>query len=463
LLEKSFINSLRESVGRKNVLTKKEDLICYSYDPTMNHHLPEAVVIPGTIEEVALVLKLANEAGVPVTPRGGGTNTTGASIPIRGGIVLAMHRFDRIIEIDTANLCAVVEAGVITQDFQRQVEELGLFYPPDPQGLDMSTLGGNLATNASGPRGFKYGITRDYVLGFKMALPDGRILKVGGKTVKNVTGYDLTKLFVGSEGTFGVFTELILRLIPLPESKRTMLVIFDDLMAAARTVSAVIQAKIIPTTLEFMDKEAMRVIEGYDPCGLPIDSAAALLIEVDGSERDVPAQMVHIEEVCRREGAREIRIATTEAEAAQLWKARKLAFAAMAKVAPTLYVEDVTVPRSKIPDMVKTISELALKYRLKICILGHTGDGNMHPLILTDERNEEEIQRVRLAIDEIFKAALEMGGTLTGEHGIGMEKIKYMEWELGATGVDVMRKIKQALDPNDIMNPSKVLPAEAAE
>ncbi|KLU60586.1 putative FAD-linked oxidoreductase [Peptococcaceae bacterium CEB3] len=259
--DRSLVSSLQTAVGRENVLTKKEDLICYSYDPTPNHHLPEAVVIPGNSDEVTQVMRLAYAAGVPVTPRGAGTNISGSSIPVQGGLVLAMHRFDRIIEIDTANLCAVVEAGVITAEFQSRVEALGLFYPPDPQALNMSTLGGNVATNAGGPRGFKYGVTRDYVLGFKMVLPDGRILTVGGKTVKNVTGYDLTKLFVGSEGTLGVFTELTLRLIPLPESKRTMLAVFDDILAAARSVSAVIAAKIIPTTLEYMDQEAMRLIE----------------------------------------------------------------------------------------------------------------------------------------------------------------------------------------------------------
>lgn len=462
LLERSLLNSLRDSVGRANVLTEREDLICYSYDPTPNHHLPEAVVIPGSIEEVAEVLRLANGAGVPVTPRGAGTNISGSSIPIRGGIVLAMHRFNRIIEIDSANLCAVVEAGVITGEFQRQVEELGLFYPPDPQALNMSTLGGNAATNAGGPRGFKYGVTRDYVLGFRMVLADGRILKVGGKTVKNVTGYDLTKLFVGSEGTLGIFTELTLRLIPMPESKRTMLAVFDNFLKAARSISAVIAAKIIPTTLEYMDQEAMRLIEAYVPCGLPVDSAAAVLIEVDGSEREVPVQISKVAEVCRWEGAREIRIATTEEESNQIWTARKAAFSSMAKSAPTLYVEDVTVPRSKIPEMVQTITELAVKYRIKVPILGHTGDGNMHPIILTDERKPEEIERVKQAIAEMFKAALEMGGTLSGEHGIGLDKVKYMEWELGTVGIDVMRKIKQALDPKDIMNPNKVLPPEAA-
>lgn len=461
MLDRNLIYSLQQSVGRENVLTDKEDLICYSYDPTPNNHLPEAVVIPGSIDEIAQVLKLANEAGVPVTPRGGGTNICGASIPVRGGIVIAMHRFDRIIEIDTANLCAVVEAGVITGELQSQVEALGFFFPPDPQSLNMSTLGGNVATNAGGPRGFKYGVTRDYVLGFKMVLPDGRILKVGGKTVKNVTGYDLTKLFVGSEGTLGIFTELIFRLIPLPECKRTILAVFDDLLDAARAVSAVIAAKIIPTTLEYMDREAMRLIEAYVPCGLPIDSAAAILIEVDGSELEVPVQIKQIEEVCRKEGAREVRIARTEEESNQLWTARKAAFSSMAKSAPTLYVEDVTVPRSKIPEMVKAISELAVKYQLKIPILGHTGDGNMHPIILTDERKPEEIQRVKQAIDEMFKFALEMGGTLSGEHGIGLDKVKYMELELGSTGIDVMRKIKQALDPQNIMNPNKVLPPEA--
>lgn len=463
MLDKSFLQLLQAVVGRENVLTDKEDLICYSYDPTPNHHLPDAVVVPGNIEEISQVLKLANQAGVPVTPRGAGTNISGSSIPVDGGIVVALHRFNRMIEIDTANLCAVVEPGVITGEFQRQVEALGLFYPPDPQALNMSTLGGNVATNAGGPRGFKYGVTRDYVLGFKMVLPDGRVLKVGGKTVKNVTGYDLTKLFVGSEGTLGIFTELTLRLIPLPESKNTMLAVFDDLLDAARAVSAVIEAKIIPTTLEYMDQEAMRLIEAYVPSGLPVDSAAAILIEVDGSEQDVPLQMRKVAEVCQKEGAREIRIATTESESNQIWTARKAAFSSMAKSAPTLYVEDVTVPRSKIPEMVKIITDLAAKYRIKVPILGHTGDGNMHPIILTDERNPDEIKRVKSAIDEMFKAALDFGGTLSGEHGIGLDKVKYMEWELGETGIDIMRKIKQALDPQNIMNPNKVLPPGAVK
>lgn len=461
MLDKNFIQSLQRVLGRKNVLTEKEDLICYSYDSTFNSHLPDVVVIPGTTEEVAEVLRLASKWGVPVTPRGAGTNICGASVPARGGIVVAMHRFNKIIEIDTANLCAVVEAGVITAEFQRRVEDLGLFFPPDPQALNMSTLGGNVATNAGGPRGFKYGVTRDYVLGLKMVLPDGRIFKIGGKTVKNVTGYDLTKLLVGSEGTMGIFTEIIFRLIPLPQAKRTVMAIFDDIMDAARAVSAIIAARIIPATLEYMDREAMRLIEASRPCGLPVDSAAAILIEVDGSERDVPAQIKQVEEVCRKEGSREIRVATTEEEANQVWTARRSAFSSMARSAPTLIVEDVTVPRSMLPDMVKKIAEIIDKYRIRIAILGHTGDGNMHPIILTDQRNQEEMRRVGLAVDEMFRAALDMGGTLSGEHGIGLDKIKYMEWELGAAGVDVMRRMKQAIDPRGIMNPGKVLPPEA--
>ncbi len=460
MADSNLIRSLQNIVGKEHVLTDKEDLICYSYDSTFNSCLPGVVVIPGTTEEVSRIMSLASKAAVPVIPRGGGTNICGASVPARGGIVVAMHRFNRIIEIDTANLCAVVEPGVITAEFQRRVEELGLFFPPDPQALNMSTLGGNVATNAGGPRGFKYGVTRDYVLGLKMVLPDGRVLKVGGKTVKNVTGYDLTKLLTGSEGTLGIFTEIIFRLIPLPEAKRTLMAIFDDILDAARAVSATIAARIIPTTLEYMDREAMRLIEASRPCGLPVNSAAAILVEVDGSESDVPVQIKKVEEVCRKEGAREIRVAASEEEANQIWTARRAAFSSMARSAPTLIVEDVTVPRSMLPDMVKKIAEITGKYRIKVAILGHTGDGNMHPIILTDERDKNEMQRVKQAIDEMFRAALEMGGTLSGEHGIGLDKVKYMEWELGATGVDIMRRMKRALDPGGIMNPGKVLPPE---
>ncbi len=463
MLSDNFLTELRKIVGEDYVLSSPEDLVCYSYDAVTTTHLPDVVVFPASAEEVSAVLKVANGKGIPVVPRGGGTNICGASVPIKGGIVLAMNRMNKILEIDTENLVAVVQPGVVTGEFQRSVEAHGLFFPPDPQALNMSTIGGNVATNAGGPRGFKYGVTRDYVLGMQVVLADGRVMRVGGKTIKNVTGYDLTKLFTGSEGTLGVFTELTLRLIPLPEDKRTLLAIFDALPDGARAVSAIIKAKIIPTTLELMDQEAMQLIEASRPCGLPTDAASAILIEVDGSPVDVPVQIKKVAEVCAGCGAREVRVAATEEEAAQLWASRKAAFAAMARSTPTVMTEDITVPRNLLPVMVEKIKQIARKYQLRIPILGHTGDGNLHPIICTDERNAEEMARVHVAVDEMFREALALGGTLSGEHGIGLEKKKYLEWELGRTGVDVMRDMKRALDPNGILNPGKIFLREDGE
>lgn len=455
-MEEKILRRLQEIVGRENVFSEKEDLFCYSYDATTMHHLPDVVVAPATTQEVVQIVKLANETGMPVVPRGGGTNISGGSIPIDGGIVVALHRMNRIKEIDTDNLTATVEPGVITAALHQAVEKIGLFYPPDPQSMFMSTMGGNVAENAGGPRGVKYGVTRDYVLGLEVVTPTGGVVRVGGKTIKNVSGYDLIRLFTGSEGTLGIITEITVRLLPLPEAKRTILALFDSLDDAARAVSTVIKNRIIPTTIELMDQEAMKIIEAFKPVGFPLDAAGAILFEVDGTTVDVNRQIGQVEETCRACGARRVEVAQDEAQAAKLWAGRRAAFGAMANRAPTVITEDATVPRSKVPDIVRCIQQVAAKYRLSIPILGHTGDGNMHPCILTDERNPEEWQRVEAAVDEIFRAAIDMGGTLSGEHGIGLIKQKYMEWEFGAEGLKLMRTIKKAVDPNNILNPGKI-------
>ncbi len=462
-MQDNIINELYQVIGKENVLTDKEDLICYSYDATSYSHLPEVVVVPSSAEEISLVLKVANKHRMPVVARGGGTNLCGASVPIKGGIVLAMHRLNKIIEIDGDNLVATVEAGVNTEKFQQAVEAKGLFYPPDPQSAKMSTMGGNVAQNAGGPRGFKYGVTRDFVLGMKVVLADGTILDIGGKTIKNVTGYDLTKFFTGSEGTLGVIIAITFRLLPLPEAKKTMLAVFGDLMDGARTISSIVKNKIIPVTLEMMDQETMGLIEKSKPVGLPTDAAAAILIEVDGSEHEVERQMKKIEKVARAEGATDVVVARTEEEAAKLWEGRKAAFGCMALSAVTPITEDATVPRSKLPEMVKFIKDVAKKYSLSIPVLGHTGDGNLHPIICTDENNLEEMERVEKAIDEIFKETLRLGGTLSGEHGIGLAKQKYMELEVGQDGLNLMRQLKKAVDPNNILNPGKIFLQETEQ
>lgn len=456
MLPSDALIKLQQIVGKQYVLTTKEDLVCYSYDSTHLTHLPEVVVEPENAKEIAAIMKLANDMKIPVVPRGGGTNLSGGSIPLEGGIVLALRRMNRIVEIDEDNLTATIEPGVITLHLHQAVEKLGLFYPPDPQSMAMATMGGNVAENAGGPRGVKYGVTKDYLLGLEVVTPTGEIIKLGGKTIKNVSGYDLIRLFAGSEGTLGIITEITVRLLPLPESKMTILAMYDKLDNAAQTVSQIIRNRIIPTTIELMDHNAMELIENFKPVGFPMDAEGAILIEVDGSKEDVERQLSRVEETCRACGATDVKVARTAAEAVPLWAGRRAAFGAMARSTPTVITEDATVPRSKVPDMVRKIQEIAVKYNLNIPILGHTGDGNMHPCILTNERDEEEMKRVNSAVDEMFAAALELGGTLSGEHGIGLIKQQYMQWQFGDIGLDLMRKLKQAWDPNNILNPGKI-------
>ncbi|MDR3589210.1 MAG: FAD-linked oxidase C-terminal domain-containing protein [Negativicutes bacterium] len=456
MLDSQVVNKLTAILGRENVFTTKEDLICYSYDSTPYDHLPDCVIAPVKTEEIAAVMKLANEYKFPVVPRGGGTNLSGGSIPLEGGVVIALHRMNKILEIDADNLTATVETGVITAALHQAVEKQGLFYPPDPQSMYMSTLGGNVAENAGGPRGVKYGVTKDYILGLEFVTPTGEVVRVGGKTIKNVSGYDLIRLFAGSEGTLGVITEITVKLLPLPEAKRTLLAMFDSLDAAAQTVSDIIKQRIIPTTLELMDQETMQLIEAFKPSGLPLDAAGALIIEVDGSSAEVDRQIVKVADTCKACGAREVRVAANEAEATQLWTGRRSAFGALSRSCKAVLAEDATVPRSKVPEMVKRIKEIAAKYNLSMPTLGHTGDGNMHPQILIQKQDEEEMKRVDAAVDEIFQAALALGGTLSGEHGIGISKQKYMDWQFSKAGLDMMRAIKKAVDPGNILNPGKI-------
>jgi len=456
MLKEETVKALRGIVGEEHVLTAPEDLVCYAYDATPFTYLPDAVVIPGDTAEVAEVLRLANWERIPVIPRGSGTNISGGTAPERGGIVLHMSRFDKILEIDEENLTATVEPGVILADFHKAVEARGLFYPPDPASLSVATLGGTVSEGAGGPRGLKYGTTKDYVLGLEVVLPTGEVLWTGNKTTKNVSGYDLTHLFVGSEGTLGVITKIILRLLPLPPAKRTLLAIYDDLDDAARTVSAIIAARIIPTTLELMDRATMEFIESYKPVGMPLDAEAVLLIEVDGDADQVDREADIVAEACRRHGAREVQVARDAEEAERLWAGRRTAYAAVARRYQTVIVEDATVPRNKLPQMVRRTRELAEKHGLTVTILAHAGDGNMHPLILTDIRDAEQMRRVEEFTADLFAAALEMGGALTGEHGIGLLKKEFLKWQYGEAGVALMRRIKAAFDPNHILNPGKV-------
>lgn len=405
-------------------------------------------------------MKVLSAYKVPLISRGSGSNLCGGTVPVQGGVVMVMHRMNRLLELDTDNLVARVQPGIITADFISHIESLGLFYPPDPSSMRISTIGGNIAECSGGLRGLKYGTTKDYVIGLEAVLANGEIIRTGGKLMKDVAGYDLTKLLVGSEGTLAIITEATLKLIPPPKSKMTMLAMFRDLYGAARTVSAIIESRIIPATLEFMDNPTIRVVDDFAKLGLPLDMEAILLIEQDGDPETVERDIEMIRRICAREQADSIQVAADREEAERLLTARRSAFTALARLRPTTILEDATVPRSKIADMVRRIKEIAQKYNVTIATFGHAGDGNLHPTATTDARDAEEIHRVEQAFEEIFAAALELGGTITGEHGVGVVKAPFLEWKIGASGVEVMKGIKKAFDPDNILNPGKVFAKE---
>ena len=448
---------LIQIVGAENVDDSKAGRLVYSFDATPQFQsLPDAVISPRNAKEISEVVKICNELNIPIVPRGSGTNLCAGTCPTEGGIVLLFKHMNRILEIDEENLTVTVEPGVITLDMINAVEEKGLFYPPDPSSMKISTMGGNINENSGGLRGLKYGVTRDYVIALEIVLANGDIVRTGGKLAKDVAGYDLTRLFVGSEGTLGIITEATLKLIPMPETKKTMLALYQDIEAAARAVSTIISNKIVPTTLEFLDQPTLEVVESYAQIGLPTNVKAVLLIEQDGPSEVVDRDIKKIADICEQEQAVSVKVAESEAEADALRTARRSALSALARLKPTTILEDATVPRSEIAKMVTAINEIAEKFDLRICTFGHAGDGNLHPTCLTDVRNHDEIERVEKAFEEIFAKAIELGGTITGEHGVGVMKAPYLEMKLGKAGIAAMQAIKTSLDPNNIMNPGKV-------
>jgi len=458
-MDKNIINELVSLLGKDNVLTGKEDKINYSYDatPDVQRYEPDVIVTPASKEDVIRLVKIAAKHKIPLVTRGAGTNLSGGTIPVDGGIVLSMLKLDKIIEVDAANLTATVEPGLVIQRLNEAAAVHGLIYPPDPGTVTTATMGGSVSECSGGLRGLKYGVTKDYVMGLEIVMSDGEVIHTGGKTVKNVSGYDLTKLFTGSEGTLGIITEIIVKLIPAPKFRRSMLVIFDNLDNAGKTIADIISNKVIPATLEIMDNVTIRTVENYSKIGLPVDAEAVLVIEVDGSiENVVLNEFETVKSICTGNGAVSVKLAESDADRDAIFAARRAALPALAQVKPTTILEDATVPRSRIPEMLKAIKTIGEKYKIRIGTFGHAGDGNLHPTILTDESDKEEMERVHKAIDEIFSTAINLGGTLSGEHGIGMAKSKYMEMQFGPSGMDVMKKIKQALDPDNIMNPGKM-------
>jgi glycolate dehydrogenase FAD-linked subunit len=456
-LADNILVELRKLVGGENVLTSREDLEAYSFDGTAAlRQCPEAVVFVKSTGEIAGVLKLANETGTPVVTRGSGTGLSGGSLPTRDGLVLCTVKMDKILELDRANLTLLTEPGATTIQIAEAAGAAGLFYPPDPGSMKISTIGGNVAENSGGLRGLKYGVTRNYVMGLEVVLPDGEILWTGNKCVKDVAGYSLKDLFIGSEGTLGVLSKILLKLIPKPATKKTMVATFQQMDQAAEAVSAIIAAQIIPCTLEFLDRTTIHCVEDYAKIGLPLECEALLLMETDGHPAVVAAEAADMERICRQHGCDEVRVAKDETEAANLAGARRAAFSALARLAPTTILEDATVPRSELGRMIRFVEAVAKKHRLRIGTFGHMGDGNLHPTFLTDERNKEEMHRVHEAFQEIFEEAIRLGGTITGEHGVGLAKKSFLPKFAGDAQMRVMRELRSVLDAKGILNPGKM-------
>lgn len=453
MLKPSVIKELETIVGPSFLFTGPEELLAYSHDATERESLPWAVAKPATTREVSGILALANRERIPVVPRGAGTGMSGGSVPVQGGIVLSLERMNRIIEIDEDNFIAVVEPGAITGTLQREVEKRGLFYPPDPASHETCTLGGNVAECAGGLRAVKYGVTKDYVLGLEVVLPTGEIIHTGARTIKSVAGYDLTKLFVGSEGTLGIVTSIIVKLVPLPETVRTLSAFFPDVESAAATVSHIIASRIMPRALEFADRASLKAVETYLQENLSSGAAAMLLVEVDGDPESTERDANRIAEIMKKSGALRVDRARSAQERERLWKARREISPALKTLKPVKLNEDIVVPRSRLPDLLRAIGEIAQRYGFLIASFGHAGDGNIHTNIMIDE---EDRQRAESAVKEIFAATLRLGGSISGEHGIGIAKVAYLPMELGPETIGAMKRIKQALDPNNILNPGKI-------
>ena len=444
-------------LGAERVLTAPEDLIPYSFDGTAAHRQrPRCVVFPKTPEEIAAVLRIAQAKHLPVVTRGSGTGLSGGSLPVPDCIALCLVRMDRVLKLDEKNLTILVEAGVVTQKIAELADAAGLLYPPDPGSMKISTIGGNVAENAGGLRGLKYGVTRDYVMGLEVVLADGRIVWLGSQCVKDVAGYSMKDVFIGSEGTLGVITKVLLKLVPKPQAKKTLLATFNRMDEAAETVSAIIAAKIIPCTLEFLDKVTIKCVEEYAHIGLPLDAEALLLMETDGHPAVVEEEARRMEQIARQHGAAAVSLAQSAEEAAKLATARRSAFSALARVSPTTILEDATVPRSELAKIIRFIQEVGARHQLRVATFGHMGDGNLHPTFLTDERNVAEMERVEHAMQEIFDYALKLGGTITGEHGVGVAKKKFLPGAIGDASLGLMRQLKRTLDPDNLLNPGKI-------
>jgi len=452
-LKPAVIKELRSIVGPPHLFTEPEELIVYSYDATRRTSLPWAVARPSTAREVSRILLLANRERFPVIPRGAGTGMSGGSVPSQGGVVLSFERMNRILEIDGKDLLAVLEPGVITGDLQKEAEKIGLFYPPDPASSAFCTIGGNIAECAGGLRAVKYGVTRDYVLGLEVVLPTGEIIRTGARTLKSVAGYDLTRLLIGSEGTLGVVTQVIVRLLPMPEAVRTLAAFFRDAAQAVAVIPRITAARIIPRAVEFVDRGALRAAEGYLRSEMSGGAGAMLLIETDGPAASADRERDVIETLCREAGATKIIRADSREEQEPLWKLRRSISPALYALKPRKLNEDIVVPVSRIPALLQEVDAIAARSGLLVVTFGHAGDGNVHVNVMHDE---SDLRSAEQAVREVFEAVVRLQGSITGEHGVGLAKAAYLPLEAGPDAIAAMKRIKQALDPNNILNPGKI-------
>ncbi len=456
MIPANVLKRLRAIVGSPNLLTDNADRQCYAYDAANLIYTPEAVAFPADATEISQIMQLANEYHFPVTPRGAGTGTTGGALPVQGGLILVTTRLNRILEIDPDNFIAVVQPGVITGSLKSAAAKFGLFYPPDPSSANFCTIGGNVAENAGGSAAVKYGVTRDYVLGLTVVLPTGEIIDTGVRTAKGVVGYDLTRLIVGSEGTLGVITRIILRLIPQPAARQTLLAGFTDLHFATQTVGRILQARLTPSALEFLDRTSLECVRELLPFPIPEATQALLLLEVDGHPHDVRERAEAMESFCRAQNAALVMTADGADETAKLWQARKLVSPASFKLNPHKLSEDVVVPISRIPDLVARVEAISRDAKLPILCFGHAGDGNIHINVMYDRQQVSQAQAAATAVKNIFVVVRELDGTLSGEHGIGITKSPYLGLELSAAAIDLSKRVKKAFDPHNIMNPGKI-------
>ncbi len=450
--------ALMRIVGKEHVLLDLEGRTCYGYDATNRISMPDAVVFPITASQVSQILRLANDQRFPVIPRGAGSGLTGGALPVEGGVVLSTERMNRILRISAEDLVTVVEPGVVTGDLQREAARHGLFFPPDPASVDFCTLGGNVAECAGGIRAFKYGVTRDYVLGLEVVLPTGEILHTGGQTIKNVVGYDLSRLFVGSEGTLGIVTQITLKLIPLPEARRTTLAFFRRMEDATRAVSRILDIRILPSAMELVDRPSLECVAEATGYTFPRGAMALLLVEVDGPAGSMGEMSRAVQRACMEMDPLETRVSRDEEEAEALWTLRKAISPSLARIRPHRLNEDIVVPMSRLSEAIGRFQEIASAHDVRLTTFGHAGDGNLHVNVLFDRADPEESQRADAAIEAIMRTTLELGGSLSGEHGIGITKAAFLPLEVDETALALMRRIKALLDPRGILNPGKIFP-----